>query len=398
MLKIISVVGARPNFMKIAPFIRAIEAHNIKEGKAADRKINHLLVHTGQHYDFQMNRLFFKELEIPEPDINLGIGSGTHAEQVGKTMIAFEKVLRQHNPDWVVIVGDVNATLACSITAKKEHVKCCHIEAGIRSGDLTMPEEINRLVADRLSDLLLTPHRVADENLKREGVLGENICFVGNIMIDSLEFNRQKAKALSLGQIVSRNYIRSGFDFLGKKSCASDFQAADKSYCVVTLHRPSNVDKRDVLSNLVEFIISEASKDLQVIWPLHPRAIKRLKEFKLWKDVRNCRKLFLTQSLGYLEMLRLSMGARAMFTDSGSLQGECDVLGIPCLTIRWNTEWPVTLAEHGGTNLLAGNDIKLIRECYKKALVRQNSPHRPELWDGNTAPRCLEAIISYRQG
>jgi UDP-N-acetylglucosamine 2-epimerase (non-hydrolysing) len=203
-MKIISIVGARPNFMKIAPFTKAIDEYN---SAYSDKVVKHLLVHTGQHYDDRMSRSFFETLNIPEADINLGIGSGSHAEQVGNTMIAFEKVLLEEKPDWVVVVGDVNATLACSVTAKKLHVKVCHIEAGLRSGDEQMPEEINRLVTDRLSDLLLTPDRLSIENLKKEGVSDEKIEFVGNIMIDTLEANRHKAENLSINQIIENNLI-----------------------------------------------------------------------------------------------------------------------------------------------------------------------------------------------
>jgi len=221
-MKIVSVVGARPNFIKIAPFIRAIRNYNINPNigftspshphslpPSSDKEqITHLLVHTGQHYDDRMSKSFFGELEIPEADINLGVGSGTHAEQVGQTMIEFEKMLKAEKPDWVVIVGDVNAILACSVTAKKEHIKCCHIEAGLRSGDMTMPEEINRLVADRISDLLLTPDLISSENLRKEGVPEEKIKFVGNIMIDTLEANREKAEKLDINEIIERNSIQ----------------------------------------------------------------------------------------------------------------------------------------------------------------------------------------------
>ena len=209
-MKIISVVGARPNFMKIAPFIKAIEKFNLMNGNT----IEHCLVHTGQHYDDRMSRSFFRQLEIPEADINLGVGSGTHAEQVGYTMIEFEKVLHDKKPDWVVVVGDVNAILACSVTAKKEHILCCHIEAGLRSGDMSMPEEINRLVADRICDLLLTPDRISSENLRKEGVPENKIKFTGNIMIDTLENNRNKAEKLTVKDIVRENSVNKSWEFL----------------------------------------------------------------------------------------------------------------------------------------------------------------------------------------
>ncbi|MCF7916308.1 MAG: UDP-N-acetylglucosamine 2-epimerase (non-hydrolyzing) [Candidatus Omnitrophica bacterium] len=395
-MKILSVVGARPNFMKIAPFIKEIKEYNAKKKNFGSKQIRHFLVHVGQHYDFQMSRLFFHQLGISKPDINLGIGSGTHAEQVGKTMIAFEKVVKKYKPDWIVIVGDVNATLACSITAKKENINCCHIEAGVRSGDLTMPEEVNRLVADRLSDLLLTPDRFASQNLKKEGISNGKICFVGNIMIDSIESNREKAKSLSLRKIVLRNQIKTGFNFLKRKKIAVSFQDENKSYGVLTLHRPANVEQYDVLSCLVEFMVNEVARDFQIIWPLHPRTINQLKVFNLWRGINNCRNLFLTKPLGYLEMLRLNMGAKVVFTDSGGLQGECNVLGVPCLVVRQNTEWPITLKKYGGNNILVGDSIVLLRELYKKVLSEQNISRRPELWDGNSAKRCLQAIINYQ--
>lgn len=393
-MKILSVVGARPNFMKIAPFIRAIENYNAGQHSAntsdppnkqhATRKIQHLLVHTGQHYDPNMSGGFFASLGIPEPDVNLGIGSGSHAEQVGQTMIALEKVLLEHRPDWVVVVGDVNATLAASVTAKKLLIRVAHIEAGLRSGDMTMPEEINRLVTDRLADLLLVPDPIAAENLRKEGVAEEKIRFVGNIMIDTLEMNREKAAALDIGEIIQRNKIPdSGFRKPGKI----------QNFVVLTLHRPSNVDVREVLEPIVRLLIDEISGDLPLIWPIHPRTRKQLELFGLWDEVAGCENIILLQPINYLEMLRLNMEARLMLTDSGGLQEECTVLGTPCLTLRWNTERPVTLAEHKGASLLVGNNIDSIRKAYSTAMAMGRRPHRPELWDGHTAERCLDAIL-----
>ncbi len=382
--KIISVVGARPNFMKIAPFIKAIDKHNAVLQSGAG-KVEHLLVHTGQHYDVRMSESFFTALGIPAPDINLEVGSGSHAEQVGHTMIAFEKVLKEHNPDWVVVVGDVNATLACSVTAKKECIKVCHIEAGLRSGDLSMPEEINRLVTDRLSDLLLTPDLISSENLRKEGVPEEKIRFVGNIMIDTLEANREKAASLDLGQILCNNR----FD----QSDPSASISVDKDYIAMTIHRPSNVDKQEVLEPLVDFLIREVSKEFKLVWTVHPRTMKQLKSFGLWKKIEQNSNIVLLQPLGYHEMLKITMGASIMMTDSGGLQEECCVLGIPCLTMRWNTERPVTLMEHGGASILVGNDIALIRNAYHTAISQKTQPSRPELWDGHTAERCLAEIL-----
>jgi len=380
-MKIVSVVGARPNFMKIAPFIRAIEAYNAE--KPAE-KIEHLLVHTGQHYDDRMSKVFFDSLGIPEADIHLNVGSGTHAEQVGETMIAFEKVLREERPDWVVVVGDVNATLACSITAKKEHIRVCHIEAGLRSGDLEMPEEINRLVTDRLSDLLLTPDRLSNENLRREGVPEEKIRFVGNIMIDTLEANRQKAASMTLEDVLRDNRLDPDRPLPETLS----------SFAVVTMHRPSNVDRRETLEALVNFLLREICRREEIVWPIHPRTRKRLEAFGLWERVADHPRVILLQPVDYHAMLKLNMEARLMLTDSGGLQEECCVLGTPCLTLRWNTERPVTLREHGGASILVGNDVAKIRDAYESVRHEPRKPSRPEYWDGKTARRCLQAIVT----
>ncbi|KYK21250.1 UDP-N-acetyl glucosamine 2-epimerase [Thermoplasmatales archaeon SG8-52-4] len=388
-MKIISVVGARPNFMKIAPFIKAIEKYNSqKEISGSNKIVNHILVHTGQHYDIRLSDSFFKELNIPEPDINLEIGSGTHAEQVGHTMIAFEKVLNQEKPDWVVVVGDVNATLACSVTAKKEHIKCCHIEAGLRSGDMTMPEEINRLVTDRLSDLLLTPDRLSIENLRREGVPEKNIKFVGNIMIDTLEANREKASKIKIHDILLKNKLihDQNPNILEYKS---------NSYALMTMHRPSNVDHRDILEPLLYFLTDEVACKMPLIWPIHPRAKKQIEAFGLWEKIKSTPGMILSHPLGYHDMLRLNMDARIMLTDSGGLQEECSVLGTPCLTLRWNTERPVTLRENGGASVLVGNNVEKIRKEFKYTIKNGGIPNRPALWDGHTAERCLKEILSF---
>ena len=389
-MKIVSVVGARPNFMKIAPFIKAINDFN----KNSDDKIEHILVHTGQHYDQNMSEQFFKTLNIPEADINLGIGSGSHAEQVGNTMIEFEKVLRKIKPDWVVVVGDVNATLAASVTAKKEHIKCVHIEAGLRSGDLDMPEEINRLVTDRLSDLLFTPDRMAGENLRREGVPEEKIKFVGNIMIDTLEANREKAGELEIAEIIRQSAVSGQQSAVGSQNLENTKIPAIKpgKYAVITLHRPSNVDKKEVFGPIIDFLCDEVASDMPLIWPIHPRAKKQLELFDLLEKVEAQANIILVNPIGYLEMLRLNMDARLMLTDSGGLQEECTVLGTPCLTLRWNTERPITLKEHGGASVLVGNNIVRIREEYQIALRQERVPVRPELWDGHTAERIVRVL------
>lgn len=384
-MKIMSVVGARPNFIKIAPFIRAIETHN----RNSNPGIEHVLVHTGQHYDDRMNRAFFEALGIPDADINLGIGSGSHAEQVGNTMIAFEKVLQEQKPDWVVVVGDVNATCACSITAKKEHVRLAHIEAGLRSRDMTMPEEINRLVTDRLSDLLLTPDRLSGENLRNEGVQEDHIKFVGNIMVDTLEAQRGKAEVLELENVVSGNLHKER----RREDKAPEAEIRKDGFAVMTMHRPSNVDYSDVLGRLIDFLCDEVCLDMPLVWPIHPRTEDNLKKFCLWKKMAGTANMVLLNPVGYHEMLRLNMDARIMLTDSGGLQEECCVLGTPCLTLRWNTERPVTLKEHGGASVLVGNEILRIRKAWRQALAEERRPVRPELWDGRTAERIVRELI-----
>ena len=379
-MKIISVVGARPNFMKIAPLCRALKAY---------KGVKHVLVHTGQHYDVKMSEQFFKELGIPNPDVNLGIGSGTHAEQVGRTMIEFEKVLKAEKPDWVVVVGDVNATCACSITAKKEHIKVAHVEAGLRSGDLDMPEEINRLVTDRLSDLLLTPDRISNANLRKEGVPASKIKFVGNVMIDTLERERKKAAKLDLNQIIEDNLIEK----VEGRGRQGNVRLLPESYIGMTMHRPSNVDSKDVLKPLIDFIVDEVAAKLPVVWAIHPRAKKRLEEFGLWKKVAGCPNMILVEPLGYHAMLRLNMGAKMFMTDSGGLQEECCVLGTPCLTMRWNTERPITLQKHGGASVLVGNNIKRIRAEFNREMKAKRHPMRPEKWDGKTAERIAKILV-----
>ncbi len=382
-MKILSVVGARPNFMKIAPFIKAVQQHNA----GSSGSIEHLLVHTGQHYDIRMSQSFFAELGIPDPDINLGIGSGTHAEQLGNTMIAFEKVLLEQKPDWVIVVGDVNATLSCSVVAKKLNIKVCHIEAGLRSGDMTMPEEINRLVTDRIADLLLTPDTISSANLLREGVAPEKIVFTGNIMIDTLESNLPKAASLNLKEIIAGNLLHG--------TAGHGIVPENDSYAVVTMHRPSNVDDKKILTALTEFLLNEVATRLTLIWPLHPRTKKQLQSYGMLDKLKENPSVVLLEPAGYHAMLRLNMGARVMITDSGGLQEECCLLGTPCITLRWNTERPVTLREHGGVSVLAGNSVENIRREFAAALEGGRVPSRPEKWDGMAAERCLEAILAF---
>ncbi len=378
MLKIMSVVGARPNFMKIAPFSRVLAEH----GDAFE----HILVHTGQHYDARMSARFFDELDIPRPDIDLGIGSGTHAEQVGRTMMAFETVLRDHAPDLVVVVGDVNATCACSITAKKEHVKLAHVEAGLRSFDLNMPEEINRMVTDRLSDLLFTTDEIASSNLRNEGASEDRIRMVGNIMIDTLTEHLGRAEQLDLNKILLANRLQQS------ESRTLPLLEPD-DFALLTMHRPSNVDDADTLAGLTNFLLDCVAADMPLVWPIHPRARNQLIAFGLWEEVQAAQNLVLLSPVGYHEMLALNQRARIMLTDSGGLQEECCVLGTPCVTLRWNTERPVTLVEHQGVSILAGNDVGEVRAAYQQLKTTPRRPHRPALWDGHTAERIVEALL-----
>ena len=367
--------------------------------------VQHLLVHTGQHYDDRMSKAFFEALNIPEADINLGIGSGTHAEQVGNSMIELEKVFMQEKPDWVVIYGDVNATMAATVAAKKLHVKVCHVEAGLRSYDEKMPEEINRLVTDRLADLLLTPDKLSNLNLQKEGVEPRKIKFVGNIMIDTLEANREKATNLNIKNIINSNIIEGQMrrekgiwkrEYGEGKKAKAGFEDQASSYlqfALMTLHRPSNVDEQEILTPIIRFLLDEVSNDQAILWPIHPRTQKQLQKFGLWEEVLSNEKLILLHPLSYHDMLKLNMEAKIMLTDSGGLQEECTVLGTPCLTMRWNTERPITLREHGGASVLVGNNIERIREEYNATLLLERKPERPELWDGKTAERCLQAIL-----
>lgn len=361
MIRIINVVGARPNFMKIAPVIR--------EMRRRAGSIEPLLVHTGQHYDEAMSDSFFEDLGIPRPDINLEVGSASHAEQTARIMIAFEKVLIEHRPDWIVVVGDVNSTMAATLVAAKMSVRVAHVEAGLRSRDRTMPEEINRIVTDALADLLLTPSRDADENLLREGIAPEKIRFVGNVMIDTLFRNLERAR---------------------RSNALERCSVKPREFSVMTLHRPSNVDDKATLEGILD-ALDVIQQRLPIIFPVHPRTRSRIEEFGLTGRIASMRNLILTEPLGYLDFLQLYSNSRIVLTDSGGIQEETTALGIPCLTLRQNTERPVTVTE--GTNLLVGNDAEVIK---REAILALDSPagsHRvPELWDGRAAHRIVDAI------
>jgi UDP-N-acetylglucosamine 2-epimerase (non-hydrolysing) len=362
MLKVLNVVGARPNFMKVAPIVA--------EMKRREREFTPLVVHTGQHYDAGMSDAFFRDLQLPEPDVYLGVGSGSHASQTAAVMERFEPVILREKPDWVLVVGDVNSTLACALVCSKLGTKVAHVEAGLRSRDRTMPEEINRLLTDQISDLLFTPSEDADQNLVAEGIPRERIRFVGNVMIDSL---------LKLLESSASSPIR---ETLG---------VADNDYAVVTLHRPSNVDKPETFKQIFEALI-DLSERLPIVFPLHPRTRKTMEEFGLTEAARSSN-LHLIDPLGYLDFLRLYSGARLVLTDSGGIQEETTALGIPCLTLRENTERPITIEL--GTNKLVGSKREAIVAAASEALNGSfsNKPRIPPLWDGRTAERIVSSLL-----
>ncbi|MDQ7837653.1 MAG: UDP-N-acetylglucosamine 2-epimerase (non-hydrolyzing) [Thermodesulfobacteriota bacterium] len=356
--------------MKIAPIADAITAHN----GTSSLKIEHRIVHTGQHYDKEMSELFFKELEIPEPDINLEVGSGSHAFQTAEIMKRFEPVLLEEKPDYVLVVGDVNSTIACALVAAKFGVKVIHVEAGLRSFDRSMPEEINRVLTDAISDLLFTTERSAEENLLREGISGEKIHFVGNVMIDTLLSHKEKARQ-------SRILQKLGF--------LKDPTDLAKPYAVLTLHRPSNVDDGHVLGRIFD-ALNEISRSLPIVFPIHPRTRNKLEAegISLSGDIKSI------EPLGYLDFLKLMAHAKLVLTDSGGIQEETTVLGVPCLTLRENTERPVTITE--GTNVLVGTDRDTIVHESLAALKNGRKESRiPELWDGSAAKRIVTILADY---
>jgi len=393
-MKIISVVGARPNFMKISPIIRAIEKHNkLITHYLSHITLHHLLVHTGQHYDYEMSRVFFEDLDLPEPDIYLDVGSGTHAEQTGKVMIEFEKVLFKEKPDLVIVVGDVNSTLASALAAVKLHIPVAHVEAGLRSFDREMPEEINRVLTDAISDYLFTPSPDADENLIKEGIPKEKIYLVGDVMVDSLLYNKEKAKK-------SKILTKLG---LVENSHSTSHSLLITDYSLLTLHRPSNVDFKDSLFEIVSGLV-EVSKYIPIIFPAHPRTVKNLKKFNLLhffkpidkdKKVKIDRGIYLLDPLGYLDFLNLEMHAKFVMTDSGGIQEETTVLNVPCLTLRDTTERPITLTQ--GTNTLVWNKRdKIIKEAMKTIKNGGKKGNCPNLWDGKAAERIVKIIANIK--
>jgi len=358
-ITIVNIVGARPNFIKICPIIKSMNM---------EKRIKNILIHTGQHYDYEMSTLFFTELGIKEPEIYLGIGAGSQAEQTGRIMIALEKELMKIRPDMVCVVGDVNSTMAAALVAAKLCIPLAHVEAGLRSRDLTMPEEINRIVTDRLSDLLFTTSEDAIDNLMAEGVHRKKIYFTGNVMIDTLMLLKKKAEAL---QAYNKYSLRKN------------------NYVLVTLHRPSNVDSKKNLTSIIKELVS-ISKQTPIIFPIHPRTEKKLKDFGLIEALKNGN-ITLTQPIGYIENLSLLLNSKFVITDSGGIQEETTVMHIPCLTLRNSTERPIT-AEIG-TNTVIGLDMNKLRKNvalilsgkYKKGKI-------PKYWDGKSSGRITGII------
>ena len=359
-VKITIIAGARPNFMKIAPLIHAIHKAQ-DEGK----DISYRLVHTGQHYDKNMSDTFFEELNIPKPDVNLGVGSGTQAEQTAGIMVAFERDLMEHPTDVVLVVGDVTSTMACSIVAKKLCTKVAHVEAGIRSWDLTMPEEINRMVTDCLADLYFTTSEVANANLRNLGVKPEQIHFVGNVMIDTLLAN---------------------MDRLRKPEIYDQLHLKEQEYLMLTMHRPANVDEADKLKRTMNEIVGNVH-GLPVVFPIHPRTAKIFKDLGIEPD-----NLHIVDPMGYLEFNYMVKHCKAVITDSGGITEETTVMAVPCITLRDNTERPETCTV--GTNELIGTNPDAIKPALDKLFANQwKKGGIPELWDGKTAERIVEILL-----
>lgn len=386
-MKIINIVGARPNFMKIAPIVDAIDKHNGQLENNSPRYIESVLVHTGQHYDEKMSRSFFDDLEIPRPDIDLEVGSGTHAEQTAEIMKRFEPVLQRERPDYILVVGDVNSTIACALTASKLGVKIIHVEAGLRSFDRNMPEEINRVLTDAISDILFVTERSGEENLLTEGISKDKIYFVGNVMIDTLLKHREKAKKTDI-------LFRLGL--LNSKPGTQN--SKPEPYAVLTLHRPSNVDNEETLKNIFD-AVEEISEKLPVIFPVHPRTRKNLYDFGLESVYKfrnkgdNAEKgIILIEPVGYLDFLNLTSNSSLVLSDSGGIQEETTVLGIPCITLRENTERPATVTE-GSNHIVGTSKKKIVQESFKALKSSGKKGRIPEFWDGKAAERIVEIIV-----
>ena len=360
-MKIVSIVGTRPNFMKIASLIEEFKKHGI----------DHFIVHTGQHYDKKMSDLFFNELGIPKPDINLGVGEGNRRDQIKEIKKRLKKHLKNIEPDIVVVVGDVNSTLAGAEAAHESGFKVAHVEAGLRSFDNTMPEEFNRVEVDKISDFLFTTEESGNKNLLNEGISKDKIFFVGNVMIDTLLKHKEKSK---------------------KSNILSKLGLDKNSYAVLTLHRPSNVDNKEGFENIIA-ILEKIHEKIKIVFPVHPRTKKNIELFKLDEKIKNMKNLIITEPLGYLDFLCLMSNSKLVLTDSGGIQEETTVLGIPCITLRKNTERPVTVEQ--GTNLLVSTDANKVIEESLKVIDNQIKSDRkiPELWDGNAAQRIVDTLL-----
>ena len=369
-LRVVLVVGARPNFVKVAPIMRAMEMWNASNGGGL--RFCPVLVHTGQHYDPAMSRSICDDVGLPEPDYFLGVGSGSHAQQTAAVMVEFERVLRGEQPHLVVVVGDVNSTLAAALVCAKERIPLAHVEAGLRSGDRAMPEEVNRVLTDHMCDLLFTTCPDGNVNLLAEGIDREKLRCVGNTMIDSLERSLGEAR---------------------RSSALDDLGLTPREYGVVTLHRPSNVDDAAALDSLMGFL-GWVSESLPLVYPVHPRARSGLE--RLATDDGGPARLRLADPLGYVDFLRLMSMARLVLTDSGGVQEETSVLGVPCLTMRTSTERPITIAE-GTNHLLSVDDLDLARRVVREILAEKTdyAPRRPALWDGHAGERVVEAIAEW---
>jgi len=360
--KVLTIVGARPNFMKAAPIHRAAEA----------RGLTHEIIHTGQHYDDAMSKVFFDDLGMPKPAVYLGVGSGSHAVQTANIMVGLEEVFTDRKPDLVNVVGDVNSTMAAAIVAAKLHIPVSHTEAGLRSRDWAMPEEVNRAVTDVCSDLLLTPSPDGDENLLAEGKGAERIVCVGNVMIDTLVANLKRAQALDVPK---------------------DLGVEHGGYAVLTMHRPSNVDDEETFTRITGALL-DISERLPLVFPAHPRAVKMMERFDLLSRYEEAPGIHMAKPLGYLEFLSLMSRAKLVLTDSGGPQEETTALGIPCITLRENTERPITVTE--GTNVIVGTDDALIRKEAFAAIDGDGKSGRvPELWDGKASERIVDAIVAF---
>jgi UDP-N-acetylglucosamine 2-epimerase (non-hydrolysing) len=360
-IRIVNVVGARPNFMKIAPLMKAF---------AAEPRIAPLLVHTGQHYDEKMSDLFFRQLGVPKPDVNLGIGSGTHAQQTAAIMTAFEPILLEHKPQAVLVVGDVNSTIACGLVAVKLGIKLVHVEAGLRSFDRSMPEEINRLLTDAISDLLFCTEQSGVDNLLREGVPADRVFMVGNVMIDTLLANRDKAAVSPI---------------------LRDLGLSQGAFAVLTLHRPANVDDPAVLGKLLE-AVEVIQRDMPVVFPIHPRTRKNLSRFELGVRMERLPNLRVIDPVGYLDFLRLTSAAKLVVTDSGGIQEETTILRVPCITVRDSTERPITAEV--GSNRVVGTDPAKVVEAYRDVMQgRWRKGEVPPLWDGQAAHRISRILV-----